>query len=364
MNILFDIAHPASVHFFRYLIKTLKKDGHTVIVLARNKDITFKLLEIFNIEYIDLGKHYKSFTGKFIGAFFHILKMIFYGLKYKIDLFVDAGTIYPAPVSFLLRKPNLIVGNTDVDFTLDATKLFNPVYITNTSFNRKLTGRHILIESFNELAFLHPNSFSPDCSVIKKLGLSESDILIILRFVSWNAVDSIGHSGYDINEIRGMVSRFSEYGQVLISSEYDLPEDLTPLRIETHPNIKYGQMQDLEYYATLLFGESGAMAAECAVLGTPSFFISPKKLGFIDELSTKYQLVYHFETKEGALDKAISLLKEANFKNQIKGQHQKLLCEKIDYTAFLSWFIQNYPDSYEIMKSDPNFQLKFIRASE
>ena len=359
MNILFDIAHPANVHFFRHLIKGLKKEGHNVIVLARNKDITFKLLDVFDIEYIELGKHYKTLIGKLFGAVSHILKMFFYGLKFKIDLFVDAGTIYPAPVSFLLRKPSIIVDNTDVDFTLDATKFFNPIYITNTSFHRKLSGNQIYIESFNELSFLHPSYFKPNPNVIRNISLSESDTLIILRFVLWKSVDDIGFNGYNLTEIREMVEKFSAFGKVLISSEYDLPNDLKSLRIETHPDIKYGQMQDLEYYATLLFGESGAMAAECAMLGTPSFFISPKKLGFINELSTKYKLVYHFESKEGALDKAISLLKDVNLKDKMKERHDKLLSEKIAYTSFLNWFIQNYPKSYSIMRSNPNYQFNF-----
>ncbi len=359
MNILFDIAHPASVHFFKNLIKQLKKDGHTVIVLARNKDITFTLLETYNIDYIKLGKHYKSILGKLFGAFFHIVKMLNYGIKYKIDIFVDAGTIYPAPVSYLLRKTNIIIDNTDVDFTLEATKIFKPIYITNASFHRKLSEKQIFIESFNELSFLHPSCFSPNSEVLKNLGLLETQKLIILRFVLWKSVDDIGFQGFNIAEIRNMVKEFSKYGRVLISSEYDLPDDLRSLRIEKHPNIKFGQMQDLEYYATLLFGESGAMAAESAMLGTPSFFISPKKLGFIKELSEKYQLIYHYETKDGAVEKAISLLKDDDLNEKVRLKHEKLLSDKIAYTTFLSWFIQNYPGSYSIMKTNPNYQFNF-----
>lgn len=360
MNILFDIAHPASVHFFKNLIKKLEKENHKVIVLARNKDITFRLLEAFDIKYIVLGKHYKSIIGKLYGAIFHIIKMLFYGIKYKIDIFIDAGTIYPAPVSFILRKKNIIVDNTDVDFTLDATKYFNPIYITNISFHRKMSNNQIYIDSFNELAFLHPRYFKPNTEVLKNIGLTTLDKYILLRFVLWKSVDDIGFQGFSSSEIIDMVNRFSEFGQVLISSEAELPKEIKHLRIEDNPKIKYGQMQDLEYYATLLFGESGAMAAECAMLGTPSFFISPKKLGFINELSEKYKLIYHYNDKAKAVDKAINLLKDPDLNSKVKHEHNKLINDKISYTDFLFWFIVNFPNSFHEMKENPNYQKKFI----
>ena len=37
----------------------------------------------------------------------------------------------------------------------------------------------------------------------------------------------------------------------------------------------------------------------------------------------------------------------------------KLLKDKIDVTAFMVWFIENYPQSFEIMKENPEYQEKF-----
>jgi hypothetical protein len=36
-----------------------------------------------------------------------------------------------------------------------------------------------------------------------------------------------------------------------------------------------------------------------------------------------------------------------------------MLSEKIDVTAFLVWFIKNYPKSVKIMKENPEFQERF-----
>jgi hypothetical protein len=36
-----------------------------------------------------------------------------------------------------------------------------------------------------------------------------------------------------------------------------------------------------------------------------------------------------------------------------------MLNEKIDVTSFLTWFIENYPESEKIMKDNPDYQLNF-----
>ena len=36
-----------------------------------------------------------------------------------------------------------------------------------------------------------------------------------------------------------------------------------------------------------------------------------------------------------------------------------MLKEKIDVTAFMVWFIENYPESAKIMKENPDYQLRF-----
>ena len=36
-----------------------------------------------------------------------------------------------------------------------------------------------------------------------------------------------------------------------------------------------------------------------------------------------------------------------------------MLNEKIDGTAFLVWFVENYPESEKIMRSNPDYQNNF-----
>jgi hypothetical protein len=41
-----------------------------------------------------------------------------------------------------------------------------------------------------------------------------------------------------------------------------------------------------------------------------------------------------------------------------------MLSEKIDVTAFLVWFVQHWPESFSIMKQNPDYQNRFSQKSK
>ena len=56
MRVLFDIVHPAHVHFFKYLYADLVAEGHETLVIAREKDVTLALLDEYGIPYTSVGR--------------------------------------------------------------------------------------------------------------------------------------------------------------------------------------------------------------------------------------------------------------------------------------------------------------------
>ena len=64
MNILIDIGHPAHVHLLKHFIWTMKEQGHKIIVTVRNIPAAKRLMEIYNIEYIEFGSKSFSLVGK------------------------------------------------------------------------------------------------------------------------------------------------------------------------------------------------------------------------------------------------------------------------------------------------------------
>ena len=51
MRLLFDVLHPAHVHFFRYLAETVLNDGGDVLFTARRKEVTVELLDAYGLPY-------------------------------------------------------------------------------------------------------------------------------------------------------------------------------------------------------------------------------------------------------------------------------------------------------------------------
>ena len=64
-----------------------------------------------------------------------------------------------------------------------------------------------------ELAYLHPNYFSPDPSVLDEIGLNEDDTIIFLRFVSWTASHDVGEHG--VKRKIDLVNELAKFGKGL-----------------------------------------------------------------------------------------------------------------------------------------------------
>jgi predicted glycosyltransferase len=58
MKLLFDVGHPAHVHFFKNFIWEMKKRGHEILITASKKDIALELLEKLGFDYIFTCKRY------------------------------------------------------------------------------------------------------------------------------------------------------------------------------------------------------------------------------------------------------------------------------------------------------------------
>jgi len=199
---------------------------------------------------------------------------------------------------------------------------------------------------------------------LQLLGVDEGEKYVIMRFVSWNASHDVGHSGLSLEIKHKAVKEFSKYAKVFISSEGELPVDLKQYQIKIPPE----RMHDALAFTSLLYGESATMASECACLGVPAIFHDNVGRGYADEEEKKYCLVFNytesFEDQEKSIQKGIELLQVQNLKQEFQKNHQKMLSEKIDVTAFMVWLIENYPESMRVVKKNPEYQNKFLSAPQ
>lgn len=360
MRILFDIGHPAHAHLFRNTIDDLRKNGHEILVTARNKEVTLDLLDLFKIDYTIVGKNSKNNISKIFRMFVIDVKLFNLARKFKPDVLVGGvGNVYVAHVSFLLGKKCILFNDTEHGVLQDMLSFpFADSIVTPSCYSKDWGNKHIRYNGYHELAYLRPDRFSPNPQVLSEIGLTEKDPFIIVRLVSWNASHDIGQQG--IKDKIGLVRKLEQYGKVLITSEGSIPPELEPYRMQISPE----KLHDLLYYARLYIGEGATTASECAVLGTHAIYVSTLHLGYTDEEEERYHIVFNFsipeEMEDGVLRKAEQLLKNPDLCQDGKKTRETILEEKIDVSAFMTWFIGNYPRSVQDMKEHPELErIKF-----
>ena len=357
MRILIDIGHPAHVHYFKNFIKIMKSKNFNFLIIARDKEVTHQLLSTYQINYISRGKGGNNFFSKLfclIKANFIIYK---HSKEFNPDLFLSFASPYAAQVSKLFKKPH--ISFTDTEHAKLGNLLFIPFtdcVITPSCYKRDFKINHVTFNSYMELCYLHPKYFNRDKNILNLLGISENEKFVIVRFVSWNAAHDFGKSGINYNIKLKLINILSNHAKVLISSESELPEELKKYKI----NIKADKMHDALSYCSLFIGEGATMASECAMIGTPAIYINSLEVGYCTEQEKKYNLILNYRSFNHLLIKqAINILNNDDFKSEIKNNHKIMLQDKINPTDFMVWFIENYPNSIEKIKSDPGFLNKF-----
>jgi len=353
MKILIDIGHPAHVHLFKNFARQMLVKGHQVYFTTRNKEFEIDLLNHENLPFTNLGKHYKSWQGKIWGFLKYNWKILKISLEFKPDLYLSHGSVYTLLSSFFLRRPNISLEDTGNKEQINLYLTFTNAVITSNSFPYKYGNKQIFYNGYHELAYLHPNYFIPDPKVREELGVLEKQKYFILRFVSWSASHDAGQVGLTNEQKKDIIKILTKKGKVFISSEAPLPSDFEIFSFPLTPE----RMHHALAMANLYVGEGATMASECAMLGTPSIYINTQEAGVIKE-QEKYGLIYHFRKPDGVLDKITEILENEKIKEIQITKRNLMLKEKIDVTAFLIWFIENYPKSFDLIRTNPSiFQI-------
>lgn len=331
MRILIDIGHPAHVHLFRCFAHDMLDAGHKVLFTCRDKEFEIALLKAEGFDYICFGKKYKSTVGKLWGLLKFDWKELKTCWKFKPDVLLSHGSMYAAHAAWLCRKPHISYEDT---YNFEQIRLYEPftkAILTGDYEHPFISKKEIHYAGYHELAYLHPNRFTPDKSVLKELEVAEGEKYVLLRFVSWNATHDAGHKGMSLENKFKAVMEFSKYAKVFISSEKELPEELAGYKLPTAPEKVHSVMA----FASMIFGESATMVSEGVVLGVPGVYMDNTGRYYTTEQEKKYGMCFNFseseEDQQIAIEKGIEILSEGV---DLSG-HQRLMQDKIDVTGFL-----------------------------
>lgn len=353
MRILIDIGHPAHVHLFKNFAWGNQAKGHDIFFTCRDKEFEIHLLKHYGFNYLSFGSKYKSKFGKLLGMFKFGIKEYLAGLKFKPDILLSHGSIYAAHASFFLQKPHISLEDSG---NMEQIRLYLPftkAVITPDVLQIDLGKKKVRYASYHELAYLHPNNFDPDNSILSKYGIDAREEYAILRFVSWYATHDKGQIGLALEEKKDIIDYLtSKKIKVLITSESKLPEEFKQFENNFPPEY----IHHLLAFARIVISEGATLASEAGVLGVPTIYVNSIIRCYNEDQEDRYGTIYNFRSADGVLKKIEEIL---SAKRPEYGMPKKMLEEKIDLTAFLVWFIENWPESFRIMKANPDYQYNF-----
>lgn len=355
MNIIIGISHPKHVYIFKNTINELKAKGHNVLVLVSDKEMTCDLLNKHDIDYVLMGRNQKTLILKFLQVIKFFFVTFYFAIKNRTSVFVGFGYIHFALVSLILRKPFIFLEDTEVAIKLHRLLLpFTSSFLTTSGFKNRLSKRQIWMNGNLELLYLHPKRFRTE------LFEKPKEKYVLLRFVSWSAFHDVGHRGLSLQAKKHLVYEISRYAKVYIASEGKLPDEFAGYQL----NISTEKIHEFVYGAELIVGESPTMTTESAILGTPAICISSWACDSLGNFAELYKddliYCYHPLQEDEAIQKAVELLSRANLKEVWQEKAKLFTGSRIDVTAFLVWFIENYPSSHELMLVNPEYQNRFM----
>ncbi|MFD1514290.1 DUF354 domain-containing protein [Halomarina rubra] len=337
VRVLFDIGHPAHVHLFRHAINALNARGHQTVVTSRDKECTRELLDAYGIEHRELTSMGSGTTGLAREWVLRTGRLLATARRFDPDVVVGVLNPAVAQVGSVLDCRSVIYNDSEASRVAGwLTHPFADVVCTPAAFDRSLGTKQVRYDGYHELAYLHPSRFNAREVDLQTYGVNPTEPYSVVRFVAWGAHHDVSHHGLSPAGKRELVEKLAEHGAVYISSEGPLPADLERHRVPVPP----AWFHHLVANANLYVGDSGTVATEAALLGTPAIRVasyagSTDDMSNFVELQQRYRLLYSTADETDALKTAGRLAGDSSARTRWRRRRTKLLAEKVDVTEHM-----------------------------
>lgn len=344
MNILIDIGHPGHVHLLRNVAKELEGKGHRIYYSVRDIPVAKRLMEHYGMKpWLDLGGKKDSLLGKAQTVVRQDIEILRFVSKNHIDLGLSSGLVL-SHVSKLSKMRSFVFDDDDDAVEPLSVKYEHPlsdVVFTPNCIQRK-TKHAVYYAGTHELAYLHPNRFSPDPVVLQHAGIQEGERFFIMRFVALKGHHDVGQHGLTLEQKKALVELMKSYGRVIITSERAIEPEFEQYRLPVPPE----EIHSLMAYSSMFLGDSQTMTSEAAVLGVPALKCNTfaGRLSVPNMLEQKYDLCYAYQPVQfDEMYRHIEMLLAQDpqeLKNEWRAKQQRMLGEMIDPTEFFVNYIE------------------------
>lgn len=324
---------PAHVHLYKNLVEELQASGHDVLVLGRAYGCTEALLSYYDLPYEIYGGQAPSFASLVANVprqFGTILRRV---RRYDPDVIFGRGSYAAFAGTVSRTRTVLVIDSTPVNVGPLLSSRFVQRVLTPAAYGRSLGPHHERFEGLKECAYLHPEVFRPDPSVREDLGVGDEPYAVV-RCNAYDSIHDLGLGGGSDERVR-LLERLSEHVTVFVSDESDsLDLSTVPARpLDVHP----ARIHDVLAGARLVVTDTGTMATEASLLGTPAIrFVDADEpsMGEFEELAAEDLLVQHTDLDDVLAD-AVRLLSTEEAQRSWRDRRDRYMATKPNLTRVL-----------------------------
>lgn len=298
-TVLVELVHPADALFFYHPIQMLRAEGAAVRVVSRDKDILGELLDSLGLDHVVLSRAAAgrlSLARELVTRDLRLLRVV---RSFRPDVLVGFGGVSISHVGALTGVP--AIAFYDTEHASLQTRLTLPFidewHIPESWQGAEAKHRTYRFPGGKQLAFLHPDHFTPSPEIARAAGWEPGCDNFLVRTVAWNAAHDRGRSGIGADRLRDMVAFLSARGKVHLSAEGALPDDLEPFRFRGDPS----HFHHLLSFCRLSCGESITVASESVMLGVPAIVQIDKDYAYVTE-QERERLITRLEAADSASD--------------------------------------------------------------
>ncbi len=329
-KIWIDLDNSPHVPFFIPIMNELEKRGHSVFLTTRDCFQVCSLADYYKLDHKKIGKHYGANKFlKVLGTIWRSLQLAPIVLKEKPDLSLSHGSRSLLILSSLLGIPTILLFDYEYSNRIPFLKPalgIAPEVINNPDiakhFKRGLRGYRGLKED------VYVQSFRPDSSILQKLNLKDTDIVVTIRPPATEAHYHNPESEKLFIEVVEFLGSTPSVRMVMLPRNEKIQREMV---YKTWPHwCKEGKIivpdralngLDLIWHSDLVVSGGGTMNREAAALGVPVYSIFRGKIGAVDEYLAKQGRLILIRSTEDVRSKIQpirrSKRKEADFSDRM-----------------------------------------------
>jgi uncharacterized protein len=286
-----DLDNTPHVPFFLPIIRELEREGHSVVLTARDAFQVCDLADHHGLAYTKVGRHYGANKAlKVAGTLWRAAQLLPFVLREKPDISMSHGSRPHVLISTLLRIPSMLL--FDYEYARRIPFVKPSLGVAPSSIDDPRLAKHFrygvrLYAGLKE--DVYAAAFRPDPSILADLGVADHEILVTIRPP---ATEAHYHNPEAELLYVEVVERLGATPGVRIvilprtaGAQRGFVHRTWPRWCEEKKIILPGHALDglnLIWFSDLVVSGGGTMNREAAALGVPVYSIFRGKLGAVD----------------------------------------------------------------------------------